>query len=181
MIGKSLNDNRKTGFVSGNKITGRTNDAACMASSVLLATAWVTHYGYQYNIDLFNTRGINIWAFTLWIAGGYGTLRLYHILKSKLGNAWMLLSAYWLIYIAGMLAVEYTGYQVLHIRECSSRSGDALMLGLVHGSYLLHIYYVLFPLLALTVHKVMMHLIEQWRRSGTRTEHTLHDMRQRTV
>ncbi len=57
----------------------------------------------------------------------------------------------WLFYFAVLLVVEYMGYYVLQIREASATAGDDLIWGLIHGTVVLHIYYLCFPFTILIV------------------------------
>jgi len=46
------------------------NYLVIIASVFFVAFIWVGFYGYKYNVEIFNTSGINIWAFRLWFCAG---------------------------------------------------------------------------------------------------------------
>ena len=133
-----------------------TNRGLKLFASVILAFIWVGNYHYKYNVEAFNTYGINIWAFSLWVVWGYITLQMHSFAKTKTPYSFIQIPISWLLYFAGLLIFEYIGYYILKIRESSARPGDALIMGLVHGTYILHVYYLFFPFLILAVYHLLL-------------------------
>lgn len=132
------------------------NKGMMLLSSVLMALVWVGSYHYKYNIGLFNTPVINIWAFTLWVLTGYIALQIIFYFRARVGHAVLILPLSWIIYFAGLLLFEYIGYYVLNIRERSAQPADALVFGVIHGPFSLHAYYVSFPILISGVYNVVL-------------------------
>lgn len=127
------------------------NETLAWLSSGILAILWVSSYGYKYNVSLFNTHYINIWALLLWSANGYLFLRLCSLLSLWVAHFVLLLLAAWLLYFIWLLFFEYIGYYVLQIRERKGGKND-LVWGLVHGTPVLHLYYTLYPFIILAVY-----------------------------
>lgn len=69
-----------------------------IVSAFLVSFIWVGSYGYKYNIEIFNTSGINIWAFILWFCAGLLVLFSYKFLfnsyKSELKKLTVIYSFY---------------------------------------------------------------------------------------
>jgi hypothetical protein len=114
-------------------------------------------YQYHYNIETFNTPGINIWAFSLWVIGGYSYLTIHNAVKNKIFNSYLSLIISWAIYLTGLFVSEYIGYRILNIHENSARGG-ALIFGLIHGNKILHSYYLFFPALIIFLHQLLLKL-----------------------
>ena len=124
-------------------------------SSGFLSFLWVLNYQYKYNVAVFNTPLINIWAFSLWILTGFLFLEIYSFIRKKVGMLYLQFIFSWLVYFTGLLVFEYAGYYILDIRECSARGG-ALIFGLIHGSKLMHTYYMLFPALIIAIYHLFL-------------------------
>lgn len=108
--------------------------------AALMSLVWVAYYQYDYNIGFFNSAGINWLAFSLWTIGLLVTLRVYRWLKEKVANIGLRLGIFWLAYFSTLLGVEFTGYYILRIREITTE--PALCFGLIHGTPVLKIYYL---------------------------------------
>lgn len=122
-------------------------DGVALFSATTIAFAWVGLYGYKYNFQLFNSPGLNYWAFANWSAGGYLLARTYLWLKKRTGNILLAFPALWAAYFTILLGLEAFGYHVMQVREISLVDSHPLVFGLIHGSGGLHLYYLLFPLL----------------------------------
>jgi hypothetical protein len=110
-----------------------------LAVAVAVSAAWVAFYGYSYNVEFFNSRVINWWAFLWWSGGLFGLLRLFEWLRGALSPRWLAIPASWTAYVAILLAVEYVGYAILGIREV--HGGRPLVFDVVHGTPALRLYY----------------------------------------
>lgn len=122
--------------------------AAAGLAAVSLSFLWVGHYGYTYSWPALNSAGVNWWAWLCWASALLITLR------GELAVARCVTSgpAFWLvtygIYLACLLAVEFTGYAVLGIREVGHAERQPLLGDLVHGSTAMHVAYVAAPAVA---------------------------------
>lgn len=114
-----------------------------------LAAVWVASFGYRYNVGLFNTPGLNWMAWLLWSAGLFGALRIERGLRRALAGTWTRAGATWAVFLVGLLAVEYIGYHVVHLRLLTSEG--PLVFGLIHGPPRLKAFYVVAAPLALLV------------------------------
>ncbi|MGA3083991.1 MAG: hypothetical protein ABSE95_04290 [Thermodesulfobacteriota bacterium] len=115
--------------------------------SCLISFFWVGFYHYHYNISFFNSRVINWWAFLLWSSGLFITNRFYHLLKLIVRMVWVRIVLLWLAYFSILLLVEYLGYYVIGIREMTSEK--PLLFGLIHGTIVLKIYYLIAGIVAI--------------------------------
>lgn len=118
-------------------------------SSVTFAFVWVGNYQYAYNYGILNTNGINLWAFLLWLAGGFGLLKIYVFIKGREINVIKQLIYSWTIYVVSLLILECIGYYGFKIREVSVDNPEVLIFGILHGNRALFIYYAVFPFLVI--------------------------------
>lgn len=113
-------------------------------STLTFSFLWVGFYQYHYNVNL-NTQGLNFWAFSLWTLGGIVFFEGSRRFEIRVENAYvrvlMVLSIYYFI----LFSIEYLAYYILQIRENSLSNGKPLAFGLIHGTPILHIYYVSYP------------------------------------
>jgi hypothetical protein len=123
-------------------------------SSATFSFVWVGNYHYQYNLELINTKGLNIWAFSLWLIGGYLFLILYDMIKRFFNKVILRFGITWVIYFILLLIIEFTGYYILGIKEVSAGQKNALIFGLVHGTMAMHIYYLLFPFFIISFYEI---------------------------
>jgi len=106
---------------------------------------WVGFYQYHYNVNL-NTQGLNFWAFSLWTIGGIVFFEGSRRLEIQIDNPYFRILTILSIYYFVLFSIEYLAYYILHIRENSLSNGKPLAFGLIHGTLILHIYYVSYPL-----------------------------------
>lgn len=126
-----------------------------LIASSTLSFIWVNNYQYKYNVEIFNTHVVNIWAYSLWVIASYVYLKLDSSINNKFANKYISFTLSWAIYFLGLLLLEYIGYNILGIHESSARGG-ALIFGLIHGNNILHIYYLLFPILITGVYRLFL-------------------------
>jgi len=79
-------------------------------TAITYSFLWVGFYHYSYNVELFNTPGINIGAFAFWTAGVFFTIRFYEKLKNL--KLWKRLLILWGVYLTGLFIVEFFGFIV---------------------------------------------------------------------
>lgn len=114
-------------------------------STLTFSFLWVGFYQYHYNVNL-NTEGLNFWAFSLWTLGGIALFEGSRSLKIRIENVYVRVLIILSIYYIILFSIEYLAYYILHIRENSLSNGKPLAFGLIHGTPILHIYYVSYPL-----------------------------------
>lgn len=128
-------------------------------AALTIAFLWVGNYGYQYNQPLLNSPGLNWYAFLLWFIGLVTYLTVYSFyFKNILKNTFLLILFSWLCAFTVILIIEYVGYYILFIHmvshNVSYNINSALILGVIHGTKYLHIFYVSAPLIGIAVFEV---------------------------
>jgi hypothetical protein len=129
-----------------------------LLASATAAFFWVGSYGYHYNRDSLNTPGINLFSFSLWFVGGCCFLFFYsYCLTMKNQLLRMLIT--WICYLMVLVTGEYIGYVIAGVHENSKACATPLFFGLIHGSLLLHLYYLLSPFIVISVYTLYDKLI----------------------
>lgn len=123
-------------------------------SSFIVSFLWVGFNNYRYNIEILNTAGLNIWAFSWWFAGLQFIFFVAEGLKKEIKNKFILYQTIYLIYFLCLLTIEYLGYNVFNIRKISDTENSALVLNLIHGTTQLHIFYLIAPFLAFLFYSI---------------------------
>ncbi len=124
---------------------------AFIASSTY-AWFWVGFYGYHYNIESYNTKGINISSLAGWIGGGLFVISLYVLLPVR--NRILRIGFTWLGYFAALLAFEYYYYYILAVRETTGNPLKPLVFGLIHGTPTLHTFYMIAPFILIGAYEL---------------------------
>jgi len=118
--------------------------------SFTYAFTWVGFYHYHYNVESYNSPGIN-WSTVIgWTAGGLFVLTLFRFLPVK--NIMMKAGITWIIYFAALLLYEYIYYEILEVRETSGLPLKPLVFGLIHGTTILHMFYLAAPIIILSLY-----------------------------
>ncbi|HEY3350317.1 MAG TPA: hypothetical protein VGM13_11125 [Thermoanaerobaculia bacterium] len=120
-----------------------------LAVAVTVSAVWVAFYGYRYNVDFLNSRGINWWAFLCWSGELFTILRFFEWLRGTVYPWWLAIPATWAAYAATLLTAEYIGYALLGIREVHGER--PLIFGVIHGTTTLKLYYSVAGLLAIAI------------------------------
>ena len=123
-----------------------------LLASFTYAFPWVGFYGYHYNTAWLNTPGINLTAFLLWTTGTFITIQIFRSLKFR--NLLVRLLFTWMIYLVILFAFEFNGYVIMRVHENSVAGATPLLFGLIHGSRVLHIFYMVSPLCTITLYSV---------------------------
>jgi hypothetical protein len=121
--------------------------------SFTMSLLWVGFYGYTYNDPFYNSSPVNWLALLLWTSGLFLTLRFYRIVTRHVKNPWLSIFFTWLAYFASLLLVEHIGYNVLAIRQVTSER--PLVLGLIHGTITLKLYYITAGMIAILLSHVL--------------------------
>jgi hypothetical protein len=129
--------------------------ALMLFSSGTFAFIWVGNYRYTYNYDIFNTKGLNMGAFGLWMIGGFIFLLFYDAISSKESRILRRIILAWIVYFVLLLATEYTGYYLMAWKEVSIPGAKSLVFGLIHGNRALHFYYLIFPFLIIPFYEIL--------------------------
>ena len=117
---------------------------AAVFVALTLPFLWVGSYGYRYNDDFFNSKGLNWWAFLLWFAGSLFLSWHYAKGHARSGSHRTAFRNTLLGYAPVLMAIEYLGYVVLGIHEIGHQ-GEPLLFGLIHGTPVLWGAYLLAP------------------------------------
>ena len=120
-----------------------------LAVAVTVSAVWVAFYGYRYNVEFFNSRGINWWAFLCWSGELFAILRFFDWLRGAVSPRWLAVPATWGAYAATLLTAEYIGYALLGIRELHGER--PLIFGVIHGTTTMKLYYSVAGLLAIAI------------------------------
>jgi hypothetical protein len=118
-----------------------------------MSLLWVGSYGYTYSDPFYNSSPVNWLAFLLWTSGLFLTLRFYRLLTRQVKNPWLGMLITWLTYFASLLIVEHIGYNILAIHQVTSEG--PLLLGLIHGTITLKLYYVTAGMMAIFLSHVL--------------------------
>lgn len=141
---------------------GRSRPPFGFVSAAALAMAisfvWVGLYGYSYNYTAMNTAFLNLWAFAFWSLGLSAIIVLGRAIEDHVVGFPVRIALVWVSYIAGLIVMEYVGYDLLHIREISKGIyHEPALLGLIHGPTTMKLYYFLSGLLAVVLdHRLRM-------------------------
>lgn len=142
-------------------------------SSVTLSFLWVGNYQYHYNIAWLNIPGLNLWAFGIWLAGGFIVLYSYLLMKKTISILSLQVIFSWLIYFCLLILIEFFGYHLLHIREASPHEKNPLIFGLIHGSRSLHVYYIIFPFIIILFYETTIKIVDKARRKFSAASKTI--------
>ncbi|WP_337866143.1 hypothetical protein [Ignavibacterium sp.] len=136
----------------------RNNYFYALISSMIIAFIWVGFYQYKYNIEILNTKGLNIWAFLQWFIGLFSICLLYQKLKSDFFRKEILLSALYAMYLLMLIIVELIGYEILGIKEINHPNSSPLIFDLIHGTKTMHIFYLISPFITILLYKGIKYL-----------------------
>lgn len=137
--------------------------APIIFSSITLSFLWVGNYQYRYNFTWMNLPGLNLWAFAIWLIAGVIVLTSYLLVIKSTGKIYLQIILPWLIYFFLLIVIEFFGYHILKIRETSLHEKKPLIFGLIHGSLILHLYYVFFPFIIILFYETTLNIISKAR------------------
>lgn len=120
-------------------------------ASLTIAYTWVGFYGYKYNVGFWNSPGLNFTAFLLWFGGQMAiisiSLYIYSWTKKLLASLFLI----YLIYLPALSVFEYFNYHIIKVREVGTPLRKALFFDIIHGTTILHFFYVLAPVTGILV------------------------------
>lgn len=138
-----------------------------ITSSLIVAFIWVGFYKYNYNIESLNTSGLNIWAFFLWSFGLFSICLLYEKSKSISLRKEISLTILYAFYLLMLFMVEFVGFHILGIKEINHPNSSPLISDLIHGTYALHIFYLVSPILIILIYEGIKFLFHNFLNSVT--------------
>lgn len=136
-------------------------NAVAISISIQLAFWWVGSYNYYYNIELFNSYGINYTSFICWSCTLIFMIRVYFILKKHINNQIISIIFYYLTYLVMLFVFEFITFHILGIKEISSKEKTAFVFNIIHGTALLHFVYLTIPLIGLAFFFAILKLTEK--------------------
>lgn len=108
-------------------------------TAAVLAYAWVSYYGYHYNIRFLNSFCVNWWAMMLWTIGLYSSIRLLKIFRRSFSIPVSVILT-WILILTATFIIEFFGYNILKIHETGGY--PPLFLNIIHGTPLLKFMYI---------------------------------------
>ncbi len=115
----------------------------------IISFIWVGSYHYRYNVEILNTTNLNIWAFFWWFFGIIGITVLYVKVKNQSKSIAYVYSVIISFYLFALLLIEFIGYNILGIHEVSHLNSNGLLFNLIHGTKVMHTFYLIAPLVAI--------------------------------
>lgn len=134
---------------------------ASVMSASILAFFWVGTYQYHYSVNIFNTPGLNVWAFLLWFFGANLIIKTFIYCKNyfkKIPSSFVVLLG---LYYISLFIIEYVGRYLLEIKEISSPSNTPLVFGLIYGNTTLHIIYIIAPVIIILFYSILIWLFRR--------------------
>lgn len=134
-------------------------------SAAFVSFVWVGWYGYSYNHSFFNSSCINWWALTCWSFSGFVIIAINYHLEKKINfpAAFIITSS---IYLTALVVVEYIAYHFFKLHEITS-DAEPLIFNIIHGSRIMHIYYVTAPLFYILVYKFSNHFLKKYEKGDS--------------
>jgi hypothetical protein len=124
-------------------------------SSMTFSFVWVGNYQYAYNAALLNTKNFNLFAFSVWLAGGFILLQVYHKVKLTFSSGAKRFIIMAILYLTSVLLIDNTGRHLLGIEELNANGEKMNSRGIIHGHLAQYIYYLLFPWLIIIFHETL--------------------------
>jgi hypothetical protein len=133
-----------------------------LLTSLITSFLWVGFYNYQYNFESLNSDGLNLWAFFWWSAGLISVSQFYFRNKKRFKSKIFFISNLYLLYLIALILLEYSGYNVLSIKEVFHSNSKALIFGLIHGTLALHIFYLTAPFIIIIFFEITRKFFENY-------------------
>ncbi|HOI28569.1 MAG TPA: hypothetical protein PLZ15_02330 [Melioribacteraceae bacterium] len=120
-------------------------------TSITVAFTWVGFYGYKYNVGFWNSPGLNFTAFLLWFSGQIAIISISLYIYSRIKKVIASLFLIYIIYLPALSLFEYFNYHIIKVREVGTPFRRALFFDIIHGTTILHFFYVLAPVTGILV------------------------------
>lgn len=114
-------------------------------TSITVAFTWVGFYGYKYNVGFWNSPGLNFTAFILWFGGQIAIISISLYIYSRIKKILASLFLVYILYLPALSVFEYFNYHIIKVREVGTPFRRALFFDIIHGTTILHFFYVLAP------------------------------------
>lgn len=121
-----------------------------LLASTTYSFFWVGSYDYHYNAEILNTGSVNLFTFILWTIGGFTTIHVYRKFAGK--PFVQRISMIWILYLIILFIVEYIGYSLFGVHENSKINSKPLLFGLIHGTPVLHLFYLISPFITIPLY-----------------------------
>lgn len=120
-------------------------------ASFTIAYTWVGFYGYKYNVGIWNSPGLNFTAFLLWFGGQVAIISISLYIYSRIKNILASLFIIYIIYLPALSIFEYFNYHIIKVREVGTPLRKALFFDIIHGTTILHFFYLLAPVTGILI------------------------------
>ncbi len=129
-------------------------------ASATISFLWVGSYGYNYNVNSCNFDGINYFTFTCWFLSGIGIIGFYEIIRVLYNKKYFLAQLVtWCVYLPILFSLEFIAYHWVEIHE-STPNIKPLIFDIIHGTPILHFFYLTSPLFFIGVYLAVKKLFE---------------------
>lgn len=129
------------------------NTHIALFTAFTIAFIWVGFYRYKYNVPIFNSPGLNYTAFSLWSAGIFSVLVIYNRLSVRYNKIYSI-ALLWIIYFAVLCIFEFTLYHIFGFQESGAHDHKPLMFNIIHGTTVLHLFYILCPFTSVAIFSI---------------------------
>ena len=121
-----------------------------LLASLTYSFFWVGSYDYQYNVEILNNGSVNLFTFASWTIGGFLTIYVYRKITGK--HFIQRISIIWISYLIILFIVEFIGYKLFGVHETSKVNSTPLVFGLIHGTPVLHLVYLISPFITIPLY-----------------------------
>jgi hypothetical protein len=124
------------------------------------AFPWVGFYDYHYDVEAYNTGGgMNFYTYLTWTVAGSILLQIFHLLKKQ--KLFLRILITWTSYFIALLLFEFITYYLFGIHENSVEGASALIFGLIHGTRVMHVFYLICPFLIIMLYGIGVWLLDR--------------------
>jgi len=125
-----------------------------LLTAFTIAFLWVGFYEYKYNVPVLNFSGFNYAAFSFWSFGIFLILVTYNYLTTNLKKHYSMILV-WIIYFIILCIIEYILYHFFGVRESGQHVHKPLIFDIIHGTKVLHIFYLVAPFISVTLYTLV--------------------------
>jgi len=129
------------------------NTHIALFTAFTIAFIWVGFYGYEYNVLILNSQGLNYTAFLIWSLGIFSILVIYNQLSIRFKKVYSI-CLLWIIYIIWLCIFEFTFYYIVGFKESGKHDHNPLIFGIIHGTIALHIFYLSIPFISVALYSL---------------------------
>ena len=129
------------------------NTHIALFTAISIAFDWVGFYRYKYNVPILNSPGLNYTAFSLWLTVIFSMLVIYNRLSVRFNKVYSI-ALLWIIYFAVLCIFEFTLYHIFGFKESGEHVRNPLFFNIIHGTTVLHVFYMLSPFISVAVYSM---------------------------